>query len=69
MTSDSTIGSRAVDSVRFGSHEETTCGHGDIPDDGHVGSTDVPGEAINELSVGDGVAIEEVSLRWRQGPK
>ena len=62
MTSDSTIGSRTVDSARFGSHEETTCGHGDIFDDGPVSSTDVSGEALNELSVGDGMAIEEVPL-------
>ena len=62
MTSDSTIGSRTVDPARFRSHEETTCGHGVFPDEGPVGSTNVPGQAINELSVRDGMAIEEVSL-------
>ena len=62
MTSDSTIGSRAVDSAHFRSHEETTCGHDDIPDEGPVGSMDVPGEGLNEPSVEDGMAIEEVPL-------
>ena len=68
MTSDPTIGSQTVDSACFRSHEETTCGHGVFPDEGPVGS-DVPGEALNEPSVGDGKAIEEVPLWWRQDLK
>ena len=59
MTSDSTIGSRTVDPARFRSHEETTGSYGAFPDEGPAGSTDV---ALNELSVGDGMAIEEVPL-------
>ena len=67
MTSDSTIGSRTVDPARFRSHEETMGSYGVFPDEGpaSVGLTDVPGEALNELSVGDGMAIEEVPLGGR----
>ena len=41
--------------------------YGVFPDEGpaSVGLTDVPGEALNELSVGDGMAIEEVPLGGR----
>ena len=59
MTSDSTVASRTVDPAHFRSHEETTCSRGVFPDEGPVGSTDVPGEALNELSVGDGKEVEE----------
>ena len=61
MTSDSTIGSRTVDPARFiRSHEETTGSYGVFPGEGPVGSTD----ALNELSVEDGMAIEEVPLSY-----
>ena len=51
VTSDSTIGSRTVDPAYFRSHEGTTCDHGVFPDEGPVGSTNVPGEGLNELGV------------------
>ena len=38
------------------------CSYGVFPNEGPVGSADVRGEALNELSVGDGKAIEEVPL-------
>ena len=60
MTSGSTIGSRTVDPACFRNHEETTCGHGVFPDEGPVGSTDVPGGVLNGLSVRDGKEVEEV---------
>ena len=57
MTSDSTI---SVDSARFiRSPEDTT---GNFPDEGPACSTDVRGEALNKLSVRDGMEVEEVSL-------
>ena len=51
VTSDSTIGSQTVDPAYFRSHEGTTCDHGVFPNEGPVGSTNVPGEALNELGV------------------
>ena len=63
MTSDSTIGSRTVDPARFiRSHEDTTGSYGVFPDEGPVCSTDVRGEALNELSVRDGMEVEEDPL-------
>ena len=62
MTSDPTIGSRIIDPACFGTHEGTTCSYGVFPNEGPVGSADVRGDALNELSVGDGKAIEEVPL-------
>ena len=62
VMSNSAIGSQTVDPVCFRSHEGTTCGHGVFPEKGPVGSTDVLGEAHNELSVGDGMAVGEVPL-------
>ena len=62
VTSDSTIGFRTFEPARF---EETTGSYGVFPDEGPVGSTDAPGDALNELSVGDGMAIEEVPLDGR----